>query len=373
MSSVMGVIYTGDGDARLSELSTTRAIAALPVLGRYRVIDFLVSSFVNSGVHNIGIIMQKNYHSLMDHLGSGKEWDLHGKNTGLFILPPFLTRENIGVYTGLIDALRSNTSYLTRSKQDYVILSDSTIVFATQFREMLEAHINSHAEITLMYTKDHSMLRSGYGAYLSLDSNGKVTSVEIEPFDTAGKSLFMRVMLLKRDFLLKLINEAGAYGYHDMERDILQRFIQNDSIQVTGYEYEGLCWQIDSISSYFQMNMAFLDPDLRKSFFTDELPIYTKVRDEMPAMYKNTGSSSRSLVADGCIIEGQVSDSVLFRGVKVMEGAQVNRCIIMQDGLINSGAYIENCILDKQVIIKRKAKLIGPEAYPIVIGKNVVI
>ena len=154
MKNVMGVIYTGENDANLRELTLTRAIAALPVGGRYRVIDFLLSSMVNGGIKNVGVIMQKNYHSLMDHIGSGKEWDLHGKNDGLKVLPPFLTRENVGVYSGMLDALRSNTNYLSRSKQEYLVLSNSTIIYNANIAEFVAYHQNSGADITicLLYT-----------------------------------------------------------------------------------------------------------------------------------------------------------------------------------------------------------------------------
>ena len=154
MKDVMGIIYTGENDARLRELTIIRAIAALPVAGRFRVIDFLVSSMVNGGMKNIGVIMQKNYHSLMDHLGSGKEWDLHGKNNGLHILPPFLTRENVGQYPGVLDALRSNTDYLNNSKQELVVLSNSTIIYNANLREMISFYESTGADVTLMYTKD---------------------------------------------------------------------------------------------------------------------------------------------------------------------------------------------------------------------------
>jgi glucose-1-phosphate adenylyltransferase len=369
----MGMIYTGEGDARLRELAMLRAIAALPVLGRYRVIDFLVSSLVNSGIHNVGVVMQKNYHSLMDHLGSGKEWDLHGKSNGLFILPPFLTRENVGVYTGVLDALRSNTSYLLRSKQEYIILSDSTILYSTQFDEMIRLHLESGAEITMMYTKDPSMIRREYGTYIAVDENGYVTDIEVEPTVPSHPNTYMRVMLLKRELLRSFVDDAVAHGFHDMDRDVLQRLIQRAGIRILAYEYKGLCWHIDSVQSYFKMNMAMLDFSLRDKLFRDELPIYTKIRDEMPAVYSESAQCRNSLVADGCIIDGKVENSILFRGVRVCAEAHVRNCIIMQDGLIHSGAYIENCVLDKQAVIKRNAKLIGPDSYPIVIAKNVII
>ena len=168
----MGLIYTGENDARLRELTITRAIAAMPVAGRYRVIDFVVSSMVNGGMKNIGVITQKNYHSLMDHLGSGKEWDLHGKNDGLHILPPFLTRENVGLYPGLLDALRSNNNFFIRSKQETLVLSNSNIIYNAHLDELVQYYRDTEADITLLYTTDQSMKRDEYGTYLALDDQG---------------------------------------------------------------------------------------------------------------------------------------------------------------------------------------------------------
>ena len=322
MKDVMGLIYTGENDARLRELTVTRAIAAMPVAGRYRVIDFLVSSMVNGGMKNIGVITQKNYHSLMDHLGSGKEWDLHGKNDGLHILPPFLTRENVGLYPGLLDALRSNSNFFVRSKQETLVLSNSNIIYNAHLDELVQYYRDTNADITLLYTTDPGMKRDEYGTYLAIDKSGNVTDVEVQPTHPGYDNVFMQVMVIKRELI---------------------------------------------------KDMDILDPAMRKGLFRDDLPVYTKVRDEMPACYGDDSTVINSLVADGCQIEGTVENSVLFRGVKIAAGAHVKNCIIMQDGQAHEGAYIENCILDKQAVIKRNAKLIGPEAYPIVIGKDVVI
>lgn len=373
MKDVMGIIYTGENDARLRELTTTRAIAALPVAGRFRVIDFLVSSMVNGGMKNIGVIMQKNYHSLMDHLGSGKEWDLHGKNDGLHILPPFLTRENVGLYPGLLDALRSNSNYLTRSKQETLVLSNSTIIYNANIDELVRYYTETKADITLLYTKDPSMKRDEYGTYISVDENGNVTDMEVEPTHPTHENTYMQVLVIKRELLRELVDKAVAHGLHSMDKDILLRLVQDKTAKVNAMEYTGLCWQIDSVQSYFRFNMDVLDPDKRRKIFREGLPVYTKVRDEMPACYGDHAHISNSLVADGCQIEGTVENSVLFRGVKIAANAHVKNCIIMQDGQVHDGGYIENCILDKQAVIKRNAKLIGPEAYPIVIAKDVVI
>ena len=373
MKNVMGIIYTGENDTRLRELTMLRAIAALPVAARFRVIDFQVSSMVNAGIKNIGVIMQKNYHSLMDHLGSGKEWDLHGKNEGLHILPPFLTRENIGVYTGLLDGIRSNTNYLTRSKQETLVLSGSDIIYNARLEEILRFHQDSGASVTLMYTKDPSMRRDERGTYLKLDDSGNVTDMEVQPTKPSYENTYMKVLIIKRELLLNLVDKAVAHGLHDLDRDLLMNLVRDGQYKVNAYEYKGECWRIDSVQSFFRFNMDILDPEKRRGIFRDELPVYTKVRDEMPTHYGKDANVVNSLLADGCQIEGKVENSVLFRGVRIAPDAHVKNCIIMQDGQVHSGAYIENCILDKQSVIKRNAKLIGPDAYPIVIGKNVMI
>ena len=373
MKDVMGVIYTGENDARLRELTMTRAIAALPVAGRYRVIDFLVSSMVNARMRNVGVIMQKNYHSLMDHLGSGKEWDLHGKNDGLYMLPPFLTRENVGVYNGVLDALRSNTNYLSRSKQEYVVFSGSNFICNPRMREFIQYHLDSGAEITLMYTKDPSVRRDEFGTYLKVAEDGRVTDLEVEPTKPANEATFMQMFILRRDLLRQLVDKAVAHGHHDLIRDVLLPMVQTGQARVNAWEHTGPVWLIDSVQAFFRFNMDVLNTETRKALFPDDLPVYTKVRDEMPARYGDSVSCVNSLVADGCIIEGTVENSILFRGVRIAPDAHVKNCIIMQDGQVHSGAYIENCILDKQAVIKRNARLIGPDAYPIVIAKNVVI
>ncbi len=373
MKNVMGVIYTGENDARLRELTLIRAIAALPVAGRYRVIDFLVSSMVNSGMKNIGVITQKNYHSLMDHLGSGKEWDLHGKKDGLHILPPFLTRENVGVYSGTLDALRSNSDYLTRSKQEYVVFSGSEIIYNAHLDEMVRFHKDSGADVTVMYTRDPSMQRDEHGTYLNVGENGVVTDIEVEPTHPSLECTYMEVVVMKRELLRFLVDKCVAHGLHDFRRDVLLPMVQEGKANLNAWEYTGPCWRLDSVQSFFKFNMDVLNADTRASLFDKEMPVYTKVRDDMPARYGENASVVNSLVADGCVIEGTVENSILARGVCVAPDAHVKNCIVMQDGQIHSGAYIENCILDKQAIIKRNARLIGPAAYPIVIAKNVVI
>ncbi len=373
MKNVMGVIYTGENDARLRELTQIRAIAALPVAGRYRVIDFLVSAMVNSGMKNIGVIMQKNYHSLMDHLGSGKEWDLHGKNDGLHILPPFLTRENVGVYSGTLDALRSNTDYMTRSKQEYVVFSGSNIIYNAHLDDFVRFHKASGADVTVMYTRDPSMKRDEYGTYIKVAEDGTVTDIEVEPTHPNHEMTYMEVVVMKRELLRSVVDKGVAHGFHDFRRDVLLRMVQEGKTTVNAWEYTGPAWRLDSVQSFFKFNMDMLDSANRRRLLPEDLPVYTKVRDEMPARYGENASVVNSLVADGCVIEGKVENCILARGVHVAAGAVVRDCIVMQDGQIHAGAEIANCILDKQAVIEGNARLIGPAEYPIVIPKRVTV
>ncbi len=376
MKDVMGIIYTTKDDIALRELTASRAVGALPVIGRYRIIDFILSSMVNSGIRNVGVIMQKNYHSLMDHLGAGKEWDLHTKNDGLFILPPFQTRENVGNYEGTIDSLKSNMSYIRRSKQEYAIFCSTYSVFNTSFDDMLREHIESGADVTMMYTKQALETRlpsskiSSHN-YLQLDDKGNVLDIEIGAMPPTYENFSMNVVLLKRTLLMHMVDQAVAHGIHDMHRDLQTNYLKSGLLKIRGYEYKGYHKRVESILSYYRFNLDMLDVATRKAFFGAQ-PVYTKVRDEVPAKYAIGARAVNSLVADGCIIEGTVENSVLFRGVRVRRGAVVKNSVIMQECDIQDGVEIENVIFDKAVTI-RSGKLIGTSEYPIVIGKNLTL
>lgn len=378
MKDVMGLIYTSKNETTLRELTVSRAVAALPVAGRYRMIDFMLSNMVNSGIRNVGVIMQRNYHSLMDHLGSGKEWDLHTRKDGLFILPPFLTRENIGTYGGILDALRSNLGYLRRSTQDLVILTNSHTVLNTTFDELIEFHEQHRADITLAYAHktvdelDQTTTLAPRHVFLNVDSNSLVTDFEIGPTHPNTDNFYMDFLLIRRDLLIELIEQAYTQSYQDMNRDLLQRYVRSRALRICGYEYNGYNRRVETINSYYALNMDLIRPEPRRELFSVN-PVYTKIRDEVPARYMTGAHIVNSLVADGCVIEGTVENSVLFRGVYVGKGAHIKNSILMQEDNIEEGVEIEHAILDKKVTIRRGGRLIAPLHYPIVIGKNVTV
>lgn len=378
MNDVMGIIYTEKDNLNLRELTMNRAVAALPVAGRYRMIDFTLSNLVNSNVRNVGVIAQKNYHSLMDHLGSGKEWDLHTRNNGLFILPPFLTRENGGEYSGLIEALRANFDYLRRSRQQYVIVTNSNYVCNMSFEPMIRQHIKSEADITMMYVKldptvtEFSSSSANNHSYLKIAENGIIEEIEVNPNAANYDNFFIDALIIKRTLLIHLVDQATARGSKDFESDILRPYILSRSLKVMGFEFKGYYRRIETIKGFFKFNMDLLKKEVRRELFSNS-PVYTKTRDDAPAIYRTGAEVENSLVADGCVVEGSVENCVLFRGVHIGKGAKLKNCIIMQDSYIEDGVEMENVILDKAVTVRARGRLIGPVQYPIVIGKNVTL
>ncbi len=377
MRQVMGVIYTTKDDLSLRELTSQRAVAALPVAGRYRMVDFVLSSMVNSGVRNVGIITQRNYHSLMDHLGSGKEWDLHTRNNGLHILPPFMNRENDGEYDGMLDALRSNVDYLRRSKQEYVILIGSHTAFNTTFNKMFEQHIQTGADITCMYTRNNMNQEFTASSkqdhvYCNVAEDGRITDMEVDPNAPTCECYCMDCVIVKRTLLMHLTDQAFSHGQHDLFRDIIRPSIDSGMMKIYGYEFNGYQRRVETVKGFYKLNMEMLDYSIRKELLASN-PVYTKVRDEVPAKYAETAVVKNSLIADGCIIEGTVENSILFRGVRVDKGAVIRNSIIMQDSVIEEGVTVDNVIFDKEVTIRKFGTLIGHEQYPVVIGKGVTL
>ena len=372
-TDIVGLIYTGENNERLSDLTRIRSLAALPILGRYRMIDFLLSNMVNSGMHNVGIIMQKNYQSLLDQLGSGREWDLHGKRGGMTMLPPFSTQDHEGNYHGLLDALKSNMSFLRRSKERYIAVTDSSILYSLHFEELLKEHVENDADITLVYTKDRDARRNGAGRYLGVDENKVVRQLEVDPSIPRYENTYIGVFLVRRERLIDMVDRATSQGFHHFTRELLARILADGTYKVCGYELPLKPWIIDSVQAYYNANMDALTPDIRQLLFSKDRPIWTKLRDEMPTRYAKGASVSNSLVADGCIIEGKVENSIIFRGVTIRPGAMVKGCIVMQDALISRNVELENCILDKQTTIREGGRLIAPASYPTVVAKNLTI
>ncbi|HKL99314.1 MAG TPA: glucose-1-phosphate adenylyltransferase subunit GlgD [Mobilitalea sp.] len=373
MRDTMAIVYTGDSNVSLQELTLFRSVAALPFGGRYRIIDFILSNLVNSDIHQVGIITQNNYQSLMDHLDSGKQWDLDRKHSGLFILPPYVSHDNKGWYSGEVDAFHSNMSFLRRSNQKYVVISGSSMVCNLTYDSAMEFHKENNADITVIYKEEKKATREELSRHtlLRTDENNRIYDMEVKPSDPMSDKVSMEMYIMDTQLFQYLIDECVARGQHNFIKDILIK--KMDKLKILGFPYDGYLAKIDSIDSYFHQNLGLINPANFFDLFHRSGLVYTKVKDEVPAKYGVNAKVENSLVADGCIINGQVDNCILFRGVKIAEGAVVKNSIVMQDTEIQEKVMLENAILDKEVIIRKGKHLIGQDSYPVVIRKRSII
>ncbi|MEG1859062.1 MAG: glucose-1-phosphate adenylyltransferase subunit GlgD [Christensenellaceae bacterium] len=369
-----GLVYAGEQNINLRELVYLRTVGALPVGGRYRAIDFILSNMVNSGIRNVGVIAQRSYHSLMDHLGSGKEWDLSRKNDGLFILPPFSSSENMGSYRGVVDAIKGVMSYIRRTKQQYCILSGSYTIFNTPFDDIVKYHIDNNADITMLYNEEETDVFKGErynDVRLHLNDDNRLIDLEINAALTDSKKVGMDTYVIRKDLLEYLVEDCMSRGKYNFVSDLLMNNLGR--IKIMGYQHEGYVGRLHSVASYYKLNMDFLDVAVQEDLFYSGNQIYTKIKDEVPAKYAKTSNVKNSLIANGCIIEGEVENSILFRGVYVGKGAKVKNCIIMQNSEIYNNSDLEYVILDKSVNIRQGRRLIGDEVFPVIIRKGAIV
>lgn len=372
-ADALGIIFPNSYDAVVPELASDRSMASIPFGSRYRMVDFVLSSMVNCGMDNISLIVRRNYHSLMDHLGYGREWDLARKNRGLNIVPPF-AKKSVKVYNGRVEALASILEFLKSQKERYVILSDANIVMNFDFAALIEAHMQTGADVTLAYTREEisENLRAEHenneNFYYSLViEDGRVKQIKTNPAETGIQNYYMNICIMEREALINIVGKAYVHGIAYLERDIFSPYL--DTLNVQGYLYEGYAARIVDMKSYFRENMKLLDERNLDALFGNA-PIYTKIRDDNPTRYVNGAKAKNIMAADGCLIEGEVENSILFRGVKIGKGAKVKNCVLMQDTVVEDGANIEYIITDKNVTITTDKEIAGNDAFPVYVTKG---
>jgi len=367
---VFGIIYAGEENMDLRELVDKRSVGALPVGGRYRVVDFVLSNMVNSGIRNIGVIPRRNYHSLMDHLGSGKEWDLNRKNDGLFIIPPYDSGENQGSYRGIVDTLKGAASYLRGASQKYCLLSGAHTVYNDTYRDMFARHLETGADITMMYNieEGNTIGRDRYeDLRLTLDDDGRVIDIKSRGSGGSDK-MSMGIYLIKKDLLQYLVDDAASRGKVNFATDVIMNNL--GSLKVYGYEHKGYVGRLRSVTSYFKLNMDFLKPEVQQDLFNSGRNVYTKIKDSAPTRYGSGGMVKNSLIGSGCEIDGTVENSIIFRNVKIAKDAVVKNSIVMQSSEIFSQTRLSYVVLDKKVTVRPNSVLAGTDVYPVIIPKG---
>ena len=372
-ANALGILFPNSYDSLVPELVAERLMASIPFASRYRLVDFILSSMVNGGIDNVSVIVRKNYHSLMDHLGSGREWDLTRKNGGLNMVPPY-AEKTVSVYNGRIEALASILDFLKEQKEKYVVMADTNLAVNFDFKAMIQSHIDSGADVTVAYTEEplpESILDAPHTSkdmYYTLTLNdGRVSEIQINSKEAGVQNLSMNIFIIDRLLLIDLVSKAYVLGQIYFERDVLASHL--DTLNVQAFRYDGYVARIADMKSYFEENMKMLDDANVDALFYNGDPIYTKIRDDNPTRYINDAKVKNIMAADGCVIEGDVENSILFRGVKVAKGAKVRNCVLMQGTVVETGADLEYVITDKNVTVTEYKEVKGNQAFPVYVPK----
>ena len=371
MANVLGLIFANMHEQTLPELTKARAMAIVPFGSKYRLIDFPLSSMVNSGITQVGIITKQNYYSLMNHLGMGSEWDLARKTGGLHILPPY-GREGSGMYRGRMEALSGALEFIQESNTEYVVMADSNVIANMDIKPIIDFHDKNGADITCVYGRGvYTAERAAVQTVLCVNEDNTVYDVLARPAMSGEMNVALNIYVMRRRFLEDIIRESLCRSLYSFETDILQHKLHD--YKIMGYKYEGYFEIIDSMKTYYKATMDIKNRDICREVFSLKKPIYTKVRDVAPAKYGIDCSVKDSLIADGCIIEGTVENSVLFRGVKVGKGAVIKNSIVMQGAVIEEKASFIDAIADKEVTITKNRAITGTIDYPVYITKGAVV
>ena len=375
--AVAGLIFSNIHNSSMPELTSVRTMASVPYGCRYRLIDFPLSNMVNSGISKIGIIAHNNYQSLMDHIGTGKDWDLARRSGGIRILPPFIASYNSAnggkLYTTRLEALMGVTSFISKCSEEYIVLSDCDGICTIDLNEVLADHIKKNADITIVTrpVSEKKDIPSDGATEIKCDENGFATEVSAYIEHDRPANISTNIMIANRLFLLNAVNDASAHGYSHFYKDIIARRVK--SARINCYQYDGIYLQITSLESYFRCSMQLLEPEVRHGLFVEENPIYTKLRNSAPTVYAEGSQVKNSYVADGCVIEGTVENSIIFRGVHIGKGTVVKNSILLQDTYTGDNVNLNCVITDKNVVIRNNRVLSGHESMPFFISKGAMV
>jgi len=361
----IGIILAGGNNKMMKELSNKRAIAAMPVAGSYRSIDFALSNMSNSKIQKVAVITQYNARSLNEHLSSSKWWDFGRKQGGLFVFTPTITADSS--YRGTADSLYQNLQFLKSSHEPYVVIASGDGIYKLDYGKVLEYHIEKKADITMVVKKLEDRSEINRFGVVSMTEEGRVTEIDEKPLETNLSTVSTGIYIIRRRLLIELIEKAAEEDRHDFVRDILVRY--KNLKKIYAYKLDTYWSNISTVNSYYKTNMDFLKKDVRNYFFKQYPDIYTKVEDLPPAKYNFGAEVRNSLVSSGCIVNGCVENSVLFKKIYIGNNSVVKNCIILNDVYIGDNSYLENCIVESGSTIKANSRYVG-EGDPIIVVED---
>ena len=364
----VGIILAGGNNQKMRELSNKRAIAAMPVAGSYRSIDFSLSNMTNSGIQKVAVLTQYNSRSLNEHLSSSKWWDFGRKQGGLFVFTPTITVGNNFWFRGTADAIAQNLDFLKRSHEPYVVIASGDCVYKLDYNKVLEYHIEKKADITVVCTGVPQGDDIGRFGVLRMNEDGRITDFEEKPVAASGHTISAGIYVIRRRQLIELIEKAASEDRYDFVKDILVRY--KNLKRIYGYRLDTYWSNISTVEAYYRTNMDFLKPDVRDYFFRQYPDVYSRIEDMPPAKYNPGAAVRNSLVSAGCIINGTVENSVLFKKVFVGENCVIKNSIILNDVYIGDNTYIENCIVESRDTIRANSHHVGEDEIKIVVETN---
>lgn len=365
----IGIVLAGGNCNRMRELTNKRAIAAMPVAGSYRSIDFVLSNMSNSHVQKVAVLTQYNSRSLNEHLSSSKWWDFGRKQGGLFVFTPTITVDNSFWYRGTADAIYQNLNFLKSSHEPYVVIASGDGVYKLDYNKVLEYHINKNADITVVTKRLNDMDDTTRYGIIKTDENSRIVEYEEKPLVSDSMMVSAGIYVIRRRHLIELIEKAAQEERYDFVKDILIRY--KNVKQIYAYEMDGYWQNVASVDSYFKTNMDFLNREIRNYFFKQYPDVYSKIDDLPPAKYNTGAVVKNSLVSSGCIINGVVENSIIFKKVYVGNNCTIKNSIILNDAHIGDNTYIENCIVESRDTIRANTTHVGEEGnVKIVVEKN---
>ena len=367
----IGIILAGGNNTKMRELSAKRAIAAMPVVGSYRSIDFALSNMSNSRIQNVAVFTQYNSRSLNEHLSSSKWWDFGRKQGGLYVFNPTITPKNSYWYKGTADALYQNMGFLRDSHEPYVVIASGDGIYKLDYNKVLEEHIKSNADITVVVKEINPEEDdpTRYGVVVNMDEKNRIIDFEEKPLVAASNLVSIGVYVIRRRQLMELLETCAAEERMDFVKDIIVRYksIKN----VHAYKMDSYWRNISTVESYYRANMDFLNPDIRDYFFKQHPDVYSKVDDLPPAKYNYGCEVKNSLISSGCIINGRVENSVIFKKVFVGNNCVIKNSIVLNDVHIGDNCYIENCIIESKDTLRANTTHIGEDGnIKVVVEKN---
>ncbi|MGL5085775.1 MAG: glucose-1-phosphate adenylyltransferase subunit GlgD [Clostridium sp.] len=367
MNNCLGIINLDENESRMGDLVRERSIGSVPIAGRYRVIDFILSNMTNSGIEGIDIFTKNKSRSLINHLTNGRPWDLHRKKDGLKV---FNFGDNEPVHDD-VHSFSDNIEHINKSRKEYVLIAPSYMVCNIDYNELMKEHLKSKNDITIVYKRMSNEDINFEGCdILNINNEKKVSSIGenilIEPSHDVNISMEMYIM--KREVFINIIYSSIKSGLYKKVKQYISANL--DKLVVGGYEFKGYLACINSVKSYFDMNMNLLDKKVNKELFYDNKPIYTKSQDESPTQYTKDSNVVNSIVANGSFIEGKLENCIVGRRVYIAEGTEISNCIILENSVIGPNANMSNVITNKGAVVEVNQVISGTKDNFVIIQKT---